>query len=227
MAQQKKGSTKRTLITKANKRIVITSAIAAFVVVFTLVAANTLVRQLLYQNRVISARKDSLSQAQASVVASEELKRSYDAFLLRPQNIIGGNPEGNGPNDGSNTKIILDSLPDRYDFPALASTIEKLVVDQGLTFVDITATDDTILQQENQSSANPEPIEIPFEFSIQGGYDAAQALVSSLERSIRPFQVVTQEITADGDTGQVVLRISAKTYFQPSKNLDVTEEVVQ
>lgn len=227
MATHKRVSTKRTLITKANKRIVVTSAVTAFIVVFTLVAANTLVRQMIYQNRVISARKASLEQAEASLAASGELKTAYDAFIERPRNLIGGNSAGNGPNDGNNAKIIIDSLPSGYNFPALTTSIEKLVIDQGLEFVDITATDDSILQQENISSATPQPIEIPFEFSVKGGYTEIQALIASLERSIRPFQILSTGLIAEDEDGSVTLTVSAKTFFQPAKNLDVTEEVVQ
>jgi len=52
-------STKRTLITKANSRMVVTTAVAAFVVIFSLVAAKALLSQATYQNRVISKKKQT------------------------------------------------------------------------------------------------------------------------------------------------------------------------
>jgi len=227
MAKLTHGSTKRALITQANKRIVVATAVATFVFMFSAVAANTLVRQMIYQNRVISERKKALQIAEDSIVASEQLKVSYDAFLNTPQNLLGGNPAGSGDRDGNNAKIVLDALPAHYDFPALATSIEKLVNDKGLTFVSMTGTDDALMQQENVSSASPAPIEMPFEFSVRGSYTAVQALVDDLERSIRPFQVTKVDVSADGDGGDVTIKISAKTFFQPAKNLNVKEEVVQ
>jgi hypothetical protein len=227
MAQAKFGSTKQTLINKANKRIVVSTGLAAFVLVFTLVAANTLVRQLMYQNRVIGERESALRIARDGVEASEDLKKSYDGFLERPRNLIGGNPLGVGPNDGNNAKIVLNALPSSYDFPALTSSMEKLVAAQGMEFINIVGFDDAVAQQANQSSAQPQPIEMPLEITVKGSYSAAQNLIRDFERSIRPFQIISQEYTADGENGEVSMRLSLKTYFQPAKNLEVKKEVVK
>src|SRR3546814_913346 len=106
MAKATRGSTKRALITQANKRIVVATAVATFVFMFSAVAANTLVRQMIYQNRVIGERKKALQVAEDSIVASEQLKVSYDAFLSTPQSLLGGNPTGSGDRDGDNAKIV-------------------------------------------------------------------------------------------------------------------------
>lgn len=45
--------TKRSLINKANSTIVISTAVAAFVLVFSLVAGKSLIGQIGYQNKVM------------------------------------------------------------------------------------------------------------------------------------------------------------------------------
>src|SRR5882762_6204910 len=129
----KTASTKRALIDKANSQVVIVTSIAAFILVFSMVATKTLISQATYQNRVIGAKKTAVKQLKADIKATDTLKSSYKAFVSTAQNAIGGNPDGTGQQDGNNTKIVLDALPSSYDFPALATSLDKLLTGQGVT----------------------------------------------------------------------------------------------
>lgn len=227
MVKETHGSTKRIQISKANKKIVIATSIATFAFIFSAVAANALVGQSFYQDKVIGERKDALKDAKASLESAQGLEDSYNEFVNKPVNIIGGNPNGTSDRDGDNAKIILDALPARYDFPALASSIEKIVNTHGLTFNSMTGSDDAVAQQENATSVSPAPIEMPFEFTVVGSYEAVQALARDLERSIRPFQITMFDVTASGEGGELTVKITGHTYFQPKKALNIKEEVVQ
>ena len=101
-------STKRVLISKANSRMVITTAVAAFVVVFSLVASKQLLSQVSYQNRVISKKKQAVSQLKTDLSARDSLVNSYQAFVGTSQNVLGGNPNGSGEQDGDNARLVLD-----------------------------------------------------------------------------------------------------------------------
>jgi hypothetical protein len=120
-------SLKRVGVDKANARIVMVSAGAAFLSVFFIISSIALFSQIRYQNKVISQKKVAVKQLDANLKARDELVDKYKAFVAAPQNILQGNPDGTGPADGSNAKLVLDSLPSKYDFPALTSSIEKLV----------------------------------------------------------------------------------------------------
>src|SRR6478672_9562147 len=95
-------STKRSLITKANSTMVITTGVAAFLVVFCLVASKTLLSQANYQNKVIDKKKDAVTQLKANISARDSLVSSYKSFVNTPQNVLGGNPDGTGEQDGDN-----------------------------------------------------------------------------------------------------------------------------
>src|SRR6476660_5995690 len=110
-------SLKRIGVDKANSRTVGVPAVAGFFTVFFLVASVTLVQQLMYQNKVIGVKKKAVAQLQQNIKASTSLVNSYQAFVSAPQNLIGGNPDGTGAQDGSNAKLVLDALPSKYDFP--------------------------------------------------------------------------------------------------------------
>lgn len=219
-----KPSEKRQLINKANSRIVVVTSVASFIVIFCLVGAYALVGQLTYQNRVISAKKKALSQLQQDISSTQDLVTQYKAFVGGPLNVLGGNPTGQGGQDGDNAKIVLDALPSKYDFPALVTSLEKILKDQGAQIESIGGTDDEVAQGTS-SSSTPQPIPVPFQFSVSGDYGKIKNVVAALERSIRPIQIQTFQL--NGSEQKMTLTVNAQTYYQPEKNLNIRTEVVK
>jgi Tfp pilus assembly protein PilO len=217
-------SEKRQLVNKANSSIVLFTSVASFIVVFCLVGAYTLVGQLNYQNKVIGAKKKAYSQLKLDITSTETLVEQYKAFVSNPLNVLGGDPQGSGAQDGDNAKIVLDALPSKYDFPALATSLEKILKDQGVSIQSINGTDDEIAQG-SVTSSTPAPVTVPFQFSVKGDYNSIKKVVAALERSIRPIQIQTMQLT--GSEQDMTLNVSAQTYFQPAKNLNIRQEVVK
>lgn len=218
-------STKRVLIDKANARIVVYVSIAAFILVFSLVATKTLISQANYQNHVISKKRAAVDQLKADIASSDQLKKHYQAFNSTSQNAIGGNPDGTGSQDGSNAKIVLDALPTNYDFPGLTTSLEALLGGQNVKIDSISGTDDEVAQSSNLSSTNPQPAPIPFSISVEGDYTGMQNVVGALERSIRPMQIQTLDLS--GNQGQLNMNITAQTFYQPAKSLNISKTVVK
>lgn len=218
-------SLKRVGIDKTNSRIVAITGGAAFLVVFFLVASVALFQQMMYQNKVISTKKKAVTQLEQNIKTSESLMNSYEAFVSGPQNLIGGDPNGSGVQDGSNAKLVLDALPSKYDFPALTTSIEKMLNDQKVKIQSINGTDDTVNQSVTDPSGSPQPVEMPFEVTVGGDYSGIQAVISAFERSIRPIQVQTLEVS--GDQQEITLKITAKTFYQPAKTLNIKQQVVK
>lgn len=218
-------SGKRALIDKANTTVVIITGVAAFIVVFCLIATKTLVGQASYQNRIISAKRIAVKQLQADITASDQLKTSYDAFTSTSQNVLGGNPSGTGAQDGNNAKIVLDALPSSYDFPALTTSLESLLGTQPVQIQSISGTDDELAQGANQSSITPQPVPIPFQVSVTGDYAGIQGVVSSFEHSVRPMQIQTLDLS--GNSSKLTLNITAQTFYQPAKSLNISKKVVK
>lgn len=218
-------STKRNLIDKANARIVAYVGVAAFIVIFSLVATKTLLGQAAYQNKIISGKKTAVKQLKADIDATSQLKTSYQAFINTSQNVLGGSPSAAGKNDGNNAKIVLDALPSSYDFPGLTTSLEYLLNTQGIALQSVEGTDDEVAQSANSSSVTPQPVPIPFSFSVKGDYATVQKTIDLLEHSTRPMQVQTFDIS--GNSGQLVLRVTAQTYYQPAKSLNIKQQVVK
>jgi len=219
-------STRRLAISKANAQMVGIVAIASFVTVFCLVASKAVFSQNQYQSKVITAKTVAKKQLQTNIANFNTLVSHYDQFNSTNPNIIGGNINGSGDNDGDNSKIILDSLPSVYDFPALTSSVEKILTDRGFNVSSITGTDDQINQQNNTSSVSPQVVPMPFTFTVtNANYSSVSQLVTALQNSVRPIQI--DSMTLSGGASNMTVTVNAHTYYQPGKSVSVTKKAIK
>ncbi len=218
-------STKKLAIDKAYATIILAIGIATFLAVFSLVASKALYSQMRYQSKVSSQKEKALHTLKDNLAASDQLVTSYEAFSNETTNVLGGNPQGDADKDGDNPRIILDALPSKYDFPALTTSIEKLLKDHDYSITSITGNDDEVSQSAKGTSEEPKPVEMPFSVEVATGDQRVKELMQLFERSIRPMQIHQLALTSQG--GQLKVTITAKTFFQPEKNLNVKSEVVK
>lgn len=218
--------TKRLAISKANAQMVIIVAVTSFITVFCLVAAQAILSQTRYQARVTSAEQLAKNQLVANLQASKTLVISYDKFYSEQPNILGGSLNGTANNDGNNPKIILDALPSTYDFPALISSVEKILNQNNVDINNISGTDDELTQQNDNSSSSPQAVPMPFSFTINNAsYGSVEQVITTLQQSIRPM--VIDSLTLSGATDNMTLTVNAHTYYQPAKTLNITEQPLQ
>lgn len=217
-------SDKRMKIDRANAVMVGVIAGASFLVIFALIASNQLLSQRAYQSRVITEKAAAKKQLEENVKQAKNLAGSYKAFVGSTENIIGGFSEGEGDKDGDNARIVLNALPSKYDFPALAASMEKLFNDRNYD-LKLEGNDDELNQQKQQGSSNPDPVDLPFVATVKGNYSAMQTLIKVVELSIRPISI--QKLTLSGDDTTITMEISAKTYYLPEKTLDIKTKVVK
>ncbi|MBW3569256.1 hypothetical protein KY385_03960 [Candidatus Parcubacteria bacterium] len=218
-------SAKRIAIDKANATLVVAVAVAAFIIVFSLVASKAFLDQRAYQSKVISQKEKALQTLKNNVVAADQLIASYQVFINEPVNAIGGNPTGDADRDGDNARIVLDALPSKYDFPGLTTSIDKLFKENGLKVTSLKGNDDEVAQAKTDASESPQPIEMPFTVEIKANASRGKFLLDLFEKSIRPFQIKT--IAIEGEDSELEFTIEALTYFQPEKNLEYKTEVVK
>jgi hypothetical protein len=235
-----KSVTKRIGIEKANKTIVILTGVAAFISVFSLVSTKALYAQLSYQNKVISAKKVVKTALDTDVTNFNGLESSYAALNNQPQNVLGGNPNGTALNDGTNGRIILDALPQEYDYPALVTSLAKLItLPGGQTVTSISATDvgpatttpavssTTGTASTSTSSLAATPVPIPVSVEAEGSYSGITQLINLFQSSTRPYQV--QNFTLDLSNGINAINYTAtmQTYYQPSVTFTLGSKIVK
>lgn len=223
---QTSGSMKRLAISKASAQIVAVAGVAGFITMFSLVASQALWSQNSYLSRVIDKKSAADKQLQANLKASDSLVSAYQQFVSQPTNAIGGSSQGTGQNDGDNGKIVLDALPSSYDFPALTSSIQKILTDRNLNVTSITGTDDQVAQQTAASSPTPQPVPMSFSFVVSGAnYNSVQDVINALGNSIRPIQIDSMAIS--GGNTNMQLTVMAHTFYQPPKSVNIKSEVVR
>lgn len=217
---------KRVAISKANGQMIAAIAIASFVAVFCLIATKAAWGQNRYQAKVTTEKEKAKHQLDTNIQAFNSLLDSYKKFDSQDPNVLNGSKTGSGDNDGTNSKLILDALPSSYDFPALASSLEKVLNNQGVRVTGIGGSDDQLNQQNNTGSATPEPLAVPFTFTVSGvDYKGVNSLLTKLQQSIRPMQI--DILNLSGSSTNMTVNVSAHTYYQPGKNLSITKKVVK
>ncbi|MEX0668614.1 MAG: hypothetical protein WD061_02655 [Candidatus Saccharimonadales bacterium] len=195
------------------KSTMIISVIASVIVIsFSLVFLKFLFDLWSYSGRVYSAQRDARDTLQTNIDAYEQLKPQFDVL-----NSASGNP--NSPDAG----IVLDALPNVYDFPALAASMKKLADNSGVQLVSFGGVDEE--GTVPVPSPDPAPYDIYFRVEVGGSYNDIQVFIDSLDLSIRPFEVVSIELFGSDDTLRADIRL--KTYYQPTKNLNYPQRVVQ
>lgn len=232
-------SSKHISIKKANTAIYASVSIAVFMVIFGLFSAKSLLSQGSYNKLVIKEKKSALKTAKQNVINAKSLEQAYVAFASEPINLLGGNPAGNGPLDGSNPKLTLDSLPSVYDYPALSSSVEKILIDNSYQIERIGGSEDASLSTvvgaagsaassgvAVQASTLPSTVtEIPYPLKIQSDVGGVERLLKILEKSIRPFYVDSIELS--GNDQSLSAKITMKTFYQPGITYNTSTKVVK
>ena len=214
--------------TETESRLLIIVAVATIISVFCLVSAKTLLSQAMYHKRVLDARHEAVEKLNSNVEAASTLVQQYQAFQSgNPTNIIGGKNSTDAklqPPDGDNARIVLDALPSNYDFPALISSMAKILSTNGVSVPSVDGSDDSNTV-DTLAKANPEVATITLEIKGTTNYKAARSLIKDLERSIRPFDVTKVDI--QGSNSSMTLALTVNTYFQPALSLDLTTKEVK
>jgi hypothetical protein len=232
MASTGHKSVKHDIISQDSSTTLIAVAVAVFVVIFCLFAMRSLVSQSNFNRRVISEKKTALDQLEKNSDNVEDLRAVYTAFVGEQQNILTGNATGTGPIDGNNADLIIDALPGTYDFPALSSSIEKILKDGGYKIDSIGGNDVGSSAQTSTTATPTSPtnsqntsVPIPYSFAVSASTGSTKSLLQTLERSIRPIDVTAITLQASGDN--LRSNISFTTYYAPEKKFELSSKEVK
>lgn len=216
MAMQFSG--KRVQIDRAKAIMVGSVGTAVFLVVFSIVGSKALLERRNFQSKVTKEQEKAVKQLRDNLRARDELVTAYKQFVEQPTNVIEGKTAGTGDRDGDNARIVLDALPSKYDFPALATSLEKILQENNFKVNGISGTDEELTQNSADiASAPTTPVEIPFTFTVSSTYPSIQGLIDVLHRSIRPIHIKTMSLS--GKDNSMTLDITARTYYLPEKQL--------
>lgn len=220
---------KKLQISKAQSRLILVVAIATVLTVFFLVSSKTLISEAAFQKRLIDSRRDAVKQLQENISSADTLLENYETVFegTSPTNLIGGRKDPSPsavPPNGTNARVVLNALPSTYDFPALITSVSKILSDSGIANPTIGGEDQsTSISSDPQ--ANPEPASIELNIGGSSNYGGIQRLITDLERSIRPFDIQTLQFR--GTDAQLFVTLKANTYYQPAKSLTIGSKEIK
>jgi len=224
MNPPKPTSQKHLAVSQNNRRITVAAAGASALVVFMLVGGHSMINRMGYQRKVAAKQHQAITTLKADQSALSTLKQQYVLFSSANPNMLGVSNSGTEGDQGSNARIALDALPSQYDFPALTSSIEKILSGRGITPQSIDGTDSGA-SGSAPSSANPQPQPMQFTFTAVTNYQGAKDLLNDFQRSIRPFKVVSLDLT--GSNNALTINATMQTFYQPSKTLNINSMVIK
>lgn len=214
-------------IDSGQKRLIILISLSTIVTIFSLVSTKTLLSYASYHRHELAAKKAVVKQLEANIATANSLQTQYQTFDSVNPNYIGGKnttDPNTAPPDGDNARLVLDALPSNYDFPALISSVSKILTNDGIASPGI-AGSDLSATTSSVATTKPSPVAIPLSINGLASYSSAQNLIRDLERSIRPFDVMTLDF--GGTNSAIAFSAGLNTYFQPAKVLGAggTKEV--
>lgn len=190
------------------QKTILVLAIGILLILLGFIAARHYWSVRSYNSKVISEAESARDQA----VSNQEAIKSLQSSL---SNLEAGD---------FTSKEVLDALPSKYDYPALFTSVDKIVLQNGLNLASY-SHDDISATAESEASL-PAPVELPLSISVEGSYANLQKLIDQLEKSIRPFQVT--HITISGANDKMRASIEMSTYYQPSESENkISTEVVE
>ena len=207
-------STKQSLVDKDNNFILVMLATTSAIFIFCLVTSSSLYSMMKYQDKVIKNRNNAAGVLSSNFSVAQNLKAAYQEFENKSPIVVG---------PVSNSVMILDALPSKYDFPALVTSLSTQMDKDSIRIKAITGSDKQITAI--QSSSNPTLTPIPFTISGEGAPGDIEKFILDLEKSIRPMIVSNVEIDASSSS-LLTFNISATTYYQPEKTFGINYKTV-
>lgn len=201
-------ATKREQTKKAGSTVFIVVAISSVIVMFSAISVRFLWQKKGYNDRVISAKTEARDGIRDNINNINKLSEQFSEL----ESSASANP-----------KTILHALPPAYDYAALATTMDYLASISGVKLS--SGIGDDISATAASSSEVSEPVELPLNLNVTGSYESIKMFIENLENSIRPMHITA--VTYSGSSESLDATVTASTYYQPARSLDVIRSQLQ
>lgn len=208
------GVRKRQQISAANKTVFAWIIAASIVIGICGVISQFLLRELFFNNKILSALSKTNTTLTQNIQAYDSLKTDVTK-LVADTNL---NLLKKGANSTA-LQVIIDALPTEENRSALATSMQNEVLGPaGITLNSFTIADDG---SQGPAATVEGVASFEFTFAMTGSYAQIQQAIHNMERSIRPITV--ESIELQGSASQLKASITAATYYQPAKNVDLKD----
>jgi len=222
---------KRTQILKANRNMFLWIAGASALVGFALVASIFLVQKLVFNERVLIEKNNTISVLQANNAVMPELETQVRVLDTNAALI-----KSKAKDNDQAIQVILDALPSEANSPALGASLQDvllasipgLVIDslqvdpvEGVESLAAPGVDTGGAVLGTTGTEN----QITFRFIVSGNQDALKAALVNLERSIRTIDITKLQIESQQTTQ--VMTVQGRAFFEPAREVTLYDKVVR
>lgn len=211
---------KRQQIQTANKTMFLWIAGAAVALAMAVVGGQLLVRESLFNGKIISEKGKTLETLDDNIAAVEGLKTEVNKLTANSDL----SRLKTADNDTA-LQVIIDALPTADDRTALGASLQQVILARSGVTIDSISVTESGVQEEVITGDASTPSEITFSFTIIGDYDRIRSALRDIERSIRPINI--ENIEVQGTAQSLQATISAKTYYLPPKTVQLGSKEVQ
>ena len=226
---------KRTQIARANRTMFLWIAVASALIGVAVVVGIFLFQQLVYNEKVLTAKQTTASNLKANNAAIDQLKQE---ILVLDTNIDLAKVKANETDKA--LQVVLDALPYEPNTLALGASLQhKLLIGipglqpiESLTILPVaTAEDQMAAPPSTTTPVTPTETtasgdnSIEFSFKITGTQPALQQLLSNLERSIRTIKVIKVNFEVQ-QNGEIMADVTAHAFYEPTRTIELTKKVV-
>lgn len=215
MDKTDKALRKRQQISSANRMMFIWVAAGSGVVGIALVVSIFLIQQLIFNEKVLSKKNDTVSSLDKSLKAVGQLReeiavRNTDQALL----------DSRAKDSDKALQVIIDALPDSPNTAALGASLQTVLIPgQG---IQLEALNVDPLGEDGTGA----PIE--FSFTVTTGRDSIgelRNLQQRLERSIRAINV--NSVMVETSAAKATMIVKGEAYYEPSKTVELGTETIK
>ncbi len=230
MATEGPALRKRQQIANANRMMFLWVAGVSAVVGVALVASMFLLQKAMFNEKVLAEKSRTASTLVGNNKAVAELQNQ-----VRVLNTNENLKRAMVPGEAQPVQVVLDALPAEANSSAFGASLQKnFLTAEGIQLDSLTV--DPVQGVEVQNSTDDQAVvtdgtvsnQITFDFAVstsRGNADGLKNLLLSLERSIRPIDLTSVTIEAQGD--RLVLKVNGLTYYDPAQSIDLKDKVVK
>lgn len=201
---------------------------------FCLVASIFLAKQVVFSQKVLGAKQESIQNLKSSKEAARDLDNKINELRADRSTLY----QARAASSKNNLDVVLDALPYDGDRISFGSSLQKvLLVNIGVDRFSIQADD--VADSSSESSSDTSESDaltdleqvgdaqiIPFNFELNGTPQQLDAALKKLKSSIRPIKIINISIEAS-DAGNLNAKINAVTYYQDKKIFELQDKVVK
>lgn len=223
---------KRQQIANANRTMFMWVAGVSVVVGVALVVSVFLVQKALFNEKVLGEKAKTASTLVANNKVVDDLQNQ-----VRVLNTNDSLKKLMIADEAQPVQVVLDALPSEANSSAFGASLQQKFLQAGgiqLDSLNVTPVQDIEVTTNTGSSATAtsptgttaEQISFNFDVSTEAGnVNVLKDLLLNIERSIRPINLTSVSIEAQGT--RLLLKVEGNTYYQSARTVDLKNKIVK